>query len=163
MAVVAPGVGLAAGAGAIVGHFHHNIPKEKVEEAGTLLESGEAGLIVVAVNKLGTNITPLLKNAEAASVAQTTADSLDAEIDKNWPRPERARAEQHHVPRDRPSRSSERGAGVSVSACPGGAGVCRLRLVPDGATRGAWVVVRTQPELVLPLAATVASVWWPRS
>jgi uncharacterized membrane protein len=84
LAVVAPGVGLVAGAGAgaIIGHFHHNIPKDKVREAGSLLESGEAGLVVVAVNKKGTDITPLLGNAEATSVTQTTAGNLDAEIDK---------------------------------------------------------------------------------
>ena len=84
LAVVTPGLGLAVGAGggAIVGHFHHNIPKDKVREAGTLLESGEAGLIIVAVNKKGTDITPLLRNAEKTSVTQTTAGNLDAEIDK---------------------------------------------------------------------------------
>ena len=66
LAVVAPGVGVVAGAGAgaIIGHFHHNIPKDKVREAGTLLESGQAGLIIVAVNKKGTDISPLLRNAE---------------------------------------------------------------------------------------------------
>jgi len=84
LAVLAPGVGLAVGAGggAIVGHFHHNIPKDKVREAGELLESGQAGLIIVAVNKKGTDIEPLLPNAEKTSVTQTTAGNLDAEIDK---------------------------------------------------------------------------------
>jgi uncharacterized membrane protein len=84
LAVLAPGVGLAVGAGtgAIVGHFHHNIPKDKVREAGALLESGEAGLIIVAVNKQGTDIEPLLPNAEKTSVTQTTAGNLQDEIDK---------------------------------------------------------------------------------
>jgi uncharacterized membrane protein len=84
LAVVAPGVGVAvgAGAGAIVGHFHHNIPKDKVREAGEVLESGDTGLIIVAVNKQGTDITPLLSNADKTSVTQTTAGDLDAEIDK---------------------------------------------------------------------------------
>jgi uncharacterized membrane protein len=84
LAVVAPGVGVVAGAGggAIIGHFHHNIPKDKVREAGTLLESGESGLIVVAVNKQGTDITPLLPNAVKTSVMQTDAGNLQAEIDK---------------------------------------------------------------------------------
>jgi uncharacterized membrane protein len=84
LAVVAPGVGVAvgAGAGAIVGHFHHNIPKDKVREAGEVLESGDTGLIIVAVNKQGTDIEPLLSNAEKTSVTQTTAGDLDAEIDK---------------------------------------------------------------------------------
>jgi uncharacterized membrane protein len=84
LAVVAPGVGLVAGAGAgaIIGHFHHNIPKDQVREAGTLLESGESGLIIVAVNKQGTDITPLLPNAVKTSVMQTDAGNLQAEIDK---------------------------------------------------------------------------------
>ena len=84
LAVVAPGVGVAVGAGggAIIGHFHHNIPKQKVREAGELLESGASGLIVVAVNKQGTDIKPLLPNAEAVSVTQTDAGGLQAEIDK---------------------------------------------------------------------------------
>jgi uncharacterized membrane protein len=84
LAVLAPGVGVAvgAGAGAIVGHFHHNIPKDKVREAGELLESGAAGLIIVAVNKQGTDVESLLPNAEKTSVTQTTAGNLQAEIDK---------------------------------------------------------------------------------
>jgi uncharacterized membrane protein len=84
LSVLAPGVGLAVGAGggAIVGHFHHNIPKDKVREAGELLASGQAGLIVVAVNKQGTDIEPLLPNAEKTSITQTTAGNLQSEIDK---------------------------------------------------------------------------------
>ena len=84
LAVVTPGLGLAVGAGggAIVGYFHHNIPKDTVREAGELLESGAAGLIIVAVNKQGTDIEPLLRNAEKTSVTQTTAGNLQAEIDK---------------------------------------------------------------------------------
>jgi uncharacterized membrane protein len=83
LAVVAPGVGLAAaaGTGALVGHFHHNIPKEDVEAIAELLESGQSGLIVVAVNKVGTDIEPLLAGAEKTKVVQTTWGDLDAEID----------------------------------------------------------------------------------
>ena len=77
------GVGLAgaAGTGAIVGHFWHNIPKEKVQEAATLLESGESGLIVVAVNKNGNDIRPLLQHAEKTTVIETVAGDLQADID----------------------------------------------------------------------------------
>jgi uncharacterized membrane protein len=55
LAVLVPGVGVVAGAGAgaIVGNFWQTIPKAKIREAATLLESGESGLIVVAVNKQG--------------------------------------------------------------------------------------------------------------
>jgi hypothetical protein len=77
------GVGLAgaAGTGALVGHFWHNIPKEKVREAAALLESGESGLIIVAVNKYGTDITPLLQHAEKTTVLETVAGNLQTDID----------------------------------------------------------------------------------
>ena len=83
LAVVAPGVGVVAGAGtgALVGHFHHNIPKKDVEAIAELLESGQSGLIVVAVNKVGTDIEPLLAGADKTKVVQTTWGDLDAEID----------------------------------------------------------------------------------
>ena len=78
------GVGLVAGAGtgAIVGHFWHNIPKDKVHEAADLLESGQSGLVIVAVNKHDTDITPLLSNAEKSTVIETTAGNLQADLDK---------------------------------------------------------------------------------
>jgi uncharacterized membrane protein len=78
------GVGLAgaAGTGALVGHFWHNIPKEKIREAADLLQDGESGLIVVAVNKRGTDITPLLQRAEKTTVIDTVAGNVDAEIER---------------------------------------------------------------------------------
>ncbi len=87
LVVVAPPVGVAAiaegaGVGAIVGHFWHNIPKDKIQEASELLESGESGLIVVAVDRKGTDIKPLLSHAEACTVVETEAGQLDAELDK---------------------------------------------------------------------------------
>ena len=83
LAVVAPGVGIAAGAGAgaLIGHLHHNIPKKDVEAIGELLQSGQSGLIVVAVNKVGTDIKTLLSGAEKTVVVETTWGDLDAEID----------------------------------------------------------------------------------
>jgi hypothetical protein len=90
LVVVAPPVGASvlasagatAGAGAFVGHFHHNIPKKDVEAAGELLESGQSRLIVVAVNRRGEDIEPLLKNADKTQVTNTTWGDLDAEIEK---------------------------------------------------------------------------------
>jgi len=79
--VAAAGVVAGAGAGALVGHFHHNIPKKDVEAIGELLESGQSGLIVVAVNKVGTDIEPLLGFADKTVVVQTTWGDLDAEIE----------------------------------------------------------------------------------
>jgi uncharacterized membrane protein len=88
LVVVAPPVGAAAlvgsgaGAGALVGHFHHNIPKEFVNEAGDLLESGESGLIVVAVNRKGSDIEPLMSHAEKTTVVDTVWGDLDETIEK---------------------------------------------------------------------------------
>ncbi len=84
LAVVAPGVGLVAGAGAgaLIGHLRHNIPKADVEAIGQLLESGQSGLIVVAVNQVGTDIEPLLAGAESTKIVQTTWGDLDDELDK---------------------------------------------------------------------------------
>jgi hypothetical protein len=79
-AVLAGGAG--AGAGALIGHFWHNIPKEDVQAAGELLEAGESGLLVVAVNRAGTDIEPLLSGAESTKVTQTTWGDLDAELEK---------------------------------------------------------------------------------
>jgi uncharacterized membrane protein len=85
LTVVAPaaavGVAAGAGAGALIGHLHHNIPKDDVEAVGELLESGQSGLLVVAVNKVGTDIEPLLSGADKTKVVQTTWGDLDAEID----------------------------------------------------------------------------------
>jgi uncharacterized membrane protein len=87
LVVVAPAVGAAAalsgaGAGAIVGHLWHNIPKEKLNEASDLLESGQSGLVIVAVNKQGSDIKPLLAHAEKTAIFDTVAGDLQAEIDK---------------------------------------------------------------------------------
>jgi hypothetical protein len=71
------GVGL-AGMGGIVGHFWHNIPKEKVRQMSELLENGQSGLIVVAVNKKGTDIRPLFASATNAIVDDSTRGDIEA-------------------------------------------------------------------------------------
>jgi uncharacterized membrane protein len=85
LTVVAPPVGVGmlaaggtvAGAGGIVGHFHHNIPKDTVRQMGDLLEDGESGLVVVAVNRKGDDIAPLLANAEKKMVKDTVKGDLE--------------------------------------------------------------------------------------
>ena len=70
-----------AGAGGLAGHFWRNIPKEKVREMGDLLDSGESGLIVVAVNKQATDVTPLLGRATKTIIDDTTKGDLDSLYD----------------------------------------------------------------------------------
>lgn len=90
LCLVAPPAGAAvlataggvAGAGGIVGHFHHNIPKREVEEAGHLLEDGESGLFVVAVNRRGEEMTPLMEHAEKTWSTNTQWGNLDSVINK---------------------------------------------------------------------------------
>jgi uncharacterized membrane protein len=85
--VIAPPAGIAAiaggaGVGALVGHFWHNIPKHQVNDAAELLQAGESGLVVVTVNRQGTDITSLLAHAGQSSSAETKAANLDAELEK---------------------------------------------------------------------------------
>lgn len=65
-----------AGAGALVGHFWNNIPKDQVRKMGDLLETGDFGLVIVAVNPKQANIDALLANAVGKIV---TSDVYDTE------------------------------------------------------------------------------------
>ena len=76
-----------AGAGGLAGHFWRNIPKEKVREMGDLLDSGESGLIVVAVNKQATDVTPLLGRATKTIIDGTTKAILTASTTPRSHRP----------------------------------------------------------------------------
>ncbi len=70
-----------AGVGGFVGHFHHNIPKDEVRKMSDVLEAGQFGLVIVAVNPKGTNIEALLANAVAKVVAVNVADPAGALAD----------------------------------------------------------------------------------
>ncbi|MGA7758078.1 MAG: DUF1269 domain-containing protein [Ilumatobacteraceae bacterium] len=70
-----------AGAGGLVGHFWHNIPKDEVRKMSDLLETGEYGLVIVAVNPKGTDVGALLTNAVDAVVVDNVEDT-DGELDK---------------------------------------------------------------------------------
>ena len=74
--------GAVGGAGAIVGHFHHNISKEKLQEVSDLLESGQSGVVVVAVNHKKSDIKPLLDGSEKTVVIETRAGDIDTEFEK---------------------------------------------------------------------------------
>ena len=62
-----------AGVGGLVGHFWKNIPKDLARRMGDLLESGDAGLVIVAVNPQGADIGALLANA----VDKVVVDDVD--------------------------------------------------------------------------------------
>jgi hypothetical protein len=53
-----------------------------VIEAAELLESGQAGLVVVAVNREGSAVEPLLVNAEKLILVETVVGDLDAVMEK---------------------------------------------------------------------------------
>ena len=73
-------VGL-GGAGGIVGHFWKNIAKETIQEMSQLLDDGQSGLVVVAVNRKGDDIEPLLSNAEKKVVTPTIKGDLETAYD----------------------------------------------------------------------------------
>lgn len=63
-----------AGAGGLVGHFWHNIPKDEVRKMSDLLDAGQYGLVVVAVNPAGADIEALLANAVEKVVTNDVGD-----------------------------------------------------------------------------------------
>jgi uncharacterized membrane protein len=67
-----------AGAGAIIGHFWHNIPKDDLRRMSDLLEAGEAALVVVAVDHTGEDIGALLSNATDKIVVDTTRADFES-------------------------------------------------------------------------------------
>jgi uncharacterized membrane protein len=80
-----------AGAGGVVGHYWHNIPKADLQEMSDLLDAGEAGLVVVAVDKIEEEIEAVVvhavrkvtKKLEKGDVegAYTEAAKAAAEVD----------------------------------------------------------------------------------
>lgn len=63
-----------AGAGGLVGHFWHNIPKDEVRRMDDILHAGQYGLVIVAVNPEGTDIDALLANAVDKVVTNNITD-----------------------------------------------------------------------------------------
>ncbi len=67
-----------AGVGGLVGHFWRNIPKEELARMSAVLEDGDCGLVVVAVNPKGVDIESLLANARTKSVSEQQLDTEGA-------------------------------------------------------------------------------------
>jgi uncharacterized membrane protein len=70
-----------AGVGGLVGHFWHNIPKDELRKMTDVLEAGDYGLVVVAVNPSGVDIESLLANATSKSVSSQQLDT-DGALDE---------------------------------------------------------------------------------
>ena len=77
-ATIAVGAGGLPAAKGIAAHLRHVIPGEKLHEARELLGSGKCGLLIAAIDRRATEISPLLEQAEKAAVVETKAGDLDA-------------------------------------------------------------------------------------
>ena len=74
-----------AGGGALVGHFWKNIPKDVARQMGDLLDAGDYGLVVVAVNPKGADVGALMANADSKIVEDNVSDAdgaLEAAFDQ---------------------------------------------------------------------------------
>ena len=75
MATVAAG---GAGAGGIAAHLRRMIPEEELLGVSHLLDSGESGLLVVAIDRKASETSPLLKQAKQTVVIEAKTGDLDA-------------------------------------------------------------------------------------
>lgn len=92
MTVIAPPLGITllapvlptrqawAGVGAIVGHFWHHIPRDILRRLSDLLESGQAAVVVVAVNKTVEEIAELLTHSTQKIVTDCFQADLEADL-----------------------------------------------------------------------------------
>jgi uncharacterized membrane protein len=83
LAAVLPGIGLGVGAavgagiGAVTGHLKGGMSNDDLRELGTLLENGEAGLIVIYATNMADQVAANIK-AENRYVS----DAIDADADE---------------------------------------------------------------------------------
>ena len=77
-ATVAAAAGGLPGAKGIAAHLRHVIPGEKLQEVSEVLGSGECSLLIVAIDRRGTEISPLLEHADKAAIVETKTGDLDA-------------------------------------------------------------------------------------
>ena len=64
-----------AGAGGLAGHFWKNVPKDDARKMGDMLQAGEFGLIIVAVNPKGTDVANLLTHASSKHIVDGVHDT----------------------------------------------------------------------------------------
>ena len=77
-ATVTVAAGGLPGAKGIAAHLRQVVPDEKRQKMSELLGFGEYGLLIVAIDRRGTEISPLLEQAEKAAVVETKTGDLDA-------------------------------------------------------------------------------------
>ena len=83
LAAVLPGIGLVAGAavgagiGAVTGHIKGGMSNDDLKQLGTVLENGEAGLIVIYATNMADQVAANIK-AENRFVS----DAIDADADE---------------------------------------------------------------------------------
>ena len=75
MATVAAG---GAGAGGIAAHLQRMIPEEELQAVSHLLDSADSGLLVVAIDRKDSEISPLFKHAGKTVVIEAKTGDLDA-------------------------------------------------------------------------------------
>ena len=63
-----------AALGAVAGHAAAGMSRKDLKELGEELDKGQAGLVVVAVSGIGSNIEPAMKHAGDIHTKQLTAD-----------------------------------------------------------------------------------------
>jgi len=66
-----------AGVGGIVGHFWHHIAKRQLLRMSELLESGQAALVVVAIDRTAPDVDAMLLNSTETIVAETDGGDLE--------------------------------------------------------------------------------------
>ncbi len=74
--------GVTAGFGGLIGHFWHQIPKDDLRAMGDMLEAGEAGLVVVAVDKKAAELEAVVEKADRKIVKHLEDGDVDKAYDE---------------------------------------------------------------------------------
>jgi hypothetical protein len=77
------GVGL-SGAGAMVGHFRQHADPEDLAAITSLVEAGDAALVVVVVNRQGQMMTPLFTHADGRASVDMPWGDLEEELSADF-------------------------------------------------------------------------------
>ena len=76
-----------SGAGAICSHLRTNAAPGSLQDAARLLDASASALVVVAVNRRGTDMTALLEHATMTSVVDVVWGDLEEELSQDFVRP----------------------------------------------------------------------------